>query len=80
MFDARCLMHDVRCTMFGLRCSCYNVLLHVLVVGHAGHAVGADFEDLLHDGAHIEEGGRLGDAGIGISVLLSVFIYSVCQL
>ena len=35
--------------------------LHVLEVGHAGLAVGPELEDLLHDGAHMEEGGRLGE-------------------
>ena len=39
--------------------------LHVLVVGHAGLAVGPVLENRLHDGAHGEEGGRGGDAGIG---------------
>ena len=51
-----------------------DLLLHVLV-GHAGLAVGADHVDLLPDGAHIEEGGRLGDARIRINVFLSVFIH-----
>ena len=32
-------------------------LLHVLVVGHAGLAVGPVLENRLHDGAHGEEGG-----------------------
>ena len=40
-------------------------LLHVLAVGHAGLAVGPVLEDRLHDGAHGEEGGRLGDAEMG---------------
>ena len=55
--------------------------LHVLVVGHAGLAVGPVLEDRLHDGdgAHGEEGGRLGlgDTGIGIITLLSVFMEAV---
>ena len=56
-----------------------DLLLHVLV-GHAGLAVGADLVDLLHDGAHIEEGGRLGDAGIGINAFLSVFIHNTVRI
>ena len=51
--------------------------LHVLVVGHAGLAVGLVHVDRLHNGAHGEEGGRLGDAVIGINAFLSVFIQSV---
>ena len=53
-------------------------LLHVLAVGHAGLAVGLVLEDRLHDGAHGEEGGPLGDAGIEIIAFLSVhrFIHS----
>ena len=54
-----------------------DLLLQVLVVGHADLAVGADLEDPLHDGAHIEEGGRLGDARIGMNVFLSVFIHII---
>ena len=56
--------------------------LHVLVVGHAGLAVGPVLEDRLHDGdgAHGEEGGRRGNAGIGIKAFLSVFIFSVRRL
>ena len=38
--------------------------LQVLVVGHAGLAVGLVLMDRLHDDAYWEEGGRLGDAGI----------------
>ena len=49
----------------------------LLVVGHAGLAVGPVLEARLHDGAHGEEGGRRGDAGIGINAFLSVFINSV---
>ena len=45
--------------------------LHVLEVGHAGLAVGPELEDLLHDGAHMEEGGRRGNAGIGINAFPS---------
>ena len=52
-------------------------LLHVLAVGHAGPAVGPVYEDRLHDGAHGKEGGRHGNAGIGINTFLSVFIHSV---
>ena len=33
--------------------------------------------DRLNDDAYWGEGGRLGDAGIGINAFLSVFIYSV---
>ena len=33
----------------------------------------------LHDDAYWEEGGRFGNAGIGINAFLSVFIYSVCR-
>ena len=47
--------------------------LHVLVVGHAGLAVGPDLQDRLHDGAHGEEGGSRGDAGIGINAFLFSF-------
>ena len=32
--------------------------LHVLVLGHAGLAVGPVLEARLHDGSHREEGGR----------------------
>ena len=56
-----------------------DLLLHILV-GHAGPAVGADLVDLLHDGTHIEEGGRLGDAGIGINAFLSVFIHNTVRI
>ena len=42
--------------------------LHAVVVGHAGLAADPVLMDRLHDGAHGEEGGRLGDAGIGINV------------
>ena len=51
--------------------------LHILVVGHAGLAVGLVHVDRLHDDAYGEGGGRLRDAGIGINAFLSVFIYSV---
>ena len=51
--------------------------LHVLVVGHAGLAVGPDLQDRLHDGAHGEDGGRLGDAGIEKKRTFLVFIHSV---
>ena len=53
--------------------------LHVLVVGHVGLVVGPVLEARLHDGdgAHGEEGGRLGDTGIGINAFLSVYIHSV---
>ena len=47
------------------------------MVGHAGLAVGPVLEARLHDGAYGEEGGRRGDAGIGIKAFLSVFIHSV---
>ena len=49
--------------------------LHVLVIGHAGLAVGPVLENRLHDGAHGKEGGRRGvqDAGIGISAFLFSF-------
>ena len=47
-----------------------TIFFSVLEVGHADLAVGADLVDLLHDGTHIEEGGRLGDARIGINVFL----------
>ena len=53
------------------------VAVHVLVVGHAGLAVGLVHVDRLHDDAYREEGGRLRDAGIGINAFLSVFFYSV---
>ena len=48
-----------------------------MVVGHAGLAVGPVLDDRLHNGAHGEEGGRRGNAGIGINAFLSVFIHSV---
>ena len=54
-----------------------GALLHVPVVGHAGLAVGPVLENRLYDGAHGEEGGRRGNAGIGINAFLSVFIFSV---
>ena len=54
--------------------------LHVLVVGHAALAVGPVLEDRLHDGGHGEEGGRRGDAGIGMRAFLSVYIHSVRRL
>ena len=43
------------------------------MVGHAGLAVGPVLEARLHDGAYGEEGGRRGDAGIGIKAFLSVY-------
>ena len=49
-------------------------------MGHAGLAVGPVLEVRLHDGAHGEEGGRRGDAGIGMKAFLSVFIDSVRRL
>ena len=52
-------------------------LLHVLAVGHAGLALDPVLEDRLHDGAHGEEGGRLGVDGIGINAFLSVYIHRV---
>ena len=54
--------------------------LLALVVEHAGLAVVPVLEARLHDGAHGEEGGRRGDAGIGIKAFLSVFIHNVRQL
>ena len=54
--------------------------LHVLVVGHAGLAVRPVLEVRFHDGAHGEEGGRRGDAGIGIKAFLLVIIHNMRQL
>ena len=56
--------------------------LHVLVVGHAGLAVGPvlELEVRLHDCAHGEEGGRLGDAGRGKRLSNSFGLYSQRRL
>ena len=43
------------------------------VVGHAGLAVGPVLGAQHHDGAHGEEGGRRGDAGIGINAFLCLY-------
>ena len=52
-------------------------LVDDLGVGHAGLAFDPVLEDRLHDGAHGKEGGRRGNAGIGINTFLSVFIHTV---